>query len=46
MPEFRNVVRYAVDILLVLVPLAVVLYFMAFPERFDAVLDWLFRHPH
>ena len=46
MPEFRKVARYSLDILLVLAPLAVVLYFMAFPDRFDAVLDWLFHHPH
>jgi hypothetical protein len=46
MPDARKVARYSVDILLILVPLAVVLYFVAFPDRFDAVLDWFFRHPH
>jgi hypothetical protein len=46
MPDARKVARYTLEVLLILIPLAVVLYFMAFPDQFDAFLDWLFRHPH
>ena len=35
--------RIALDIVLIFVPLAVVSYFLAFPDKFDAFLDWLMR---
>jgi hypothetical protein len=35
--------KIALDVLLILVPLAVVSYFLAFPEKFNAFLDWLVR---
>jgi len=43
MAESRNMVWYALDALLVLVPLAIVIYFIAFPDKFDAFLAWMVR---
>jgi hypothetical protein len=38
MTEGRKIARYTLEALLVLVPLAVVIYFLAYPDSFDAVL--------
>ncbi len=35
--------KITIDVLLVLVPLAVVIYFLAYPDRFDAFLNWVVR---
>ncbi len=43
MPEVRKIARYTLEALLVLVPLAVVIYFVAYPDKFDVFLDWLVR---
>jgi hypothetical protein len=43
MPHPRKVVRYTLEALLILIPLAALLYFMALPDQFDVFLDWLFR---
>jgi hypothetical protein len=46
MPEARKIARYTLEAALIVVPLAVVLYFLAYPDRFDATLNWLVhRHP-
>jgi hypothetical protein len=39
MPKVRKIARYTVETLLVLVPLAVVVYFLAYPDRFQCVLE-------
>ena len=36
-------VWYVLDALLVLVPLAIVIYFISFPDKFDAFLAWMVR---
>jgi hypothetical protein len=41
MPRARTVARYSLEASLVLVPLAVVIYFLAYPDQFDAFLNWL-----
>jgi hypothetical protein len=41
MAQTRKIVRYTFEALLVLVPLAVVIYFLAYPDMFDAFLNWL-----
>ena len=33
--------KITLDVLLILVPLAGTLYFLAYPDRFDAFLNWL-----
>jgi hypothetical protein len=43
MPEVRKIARYTLEAILVLVPLVVVIYFLAYPDRFDAVLGWLVK---
>lgn len=46
MPEPRRVVAYARDLLLIFVPLSGLIYFLAYPDAFDAFLNWgvgLFR---
>jgi hypothetical protein len=40
-PRARTVARYSLEASLVLVPLAVVIYFLAYPDHFDAFLNWL-----
>jgi hypothetical protein len=42
-PEVRKIARYTLEALLVLVPLVVVIYFVAYPDKFDAFLDWMVR---
>jgi hypothetical protein len=44
MPQARKIVRYSVEALLVLVPLVIVIYFLAYPEAFDDFLNWLTGH--
>jgi hypothetical protein len=46
MPETRKVVAHGRDLLLIFVPLGGLIYFLAYPDAFDAFLDWgiaLFR---
>jgi hypothetical protein len=43
MAESRKMIWYALDVLIVLVPLAIVIYFISFPDKFDAFLAWLVR---
>jgi|HubBroStandDraft_1064217.scaffolds.fasta_scaffold802489_1 hypothetical protein len=43
MPQFRKVVAYTRDALLIAVPLAGMSYFLAYPASFDAFLDWVLR---
>ena len=40
----RAIAKYTFDALLVFDPLAVVLYFLAYPDRFNAFLNWIFGH--
>jgi hypothetical protein len=44
MPEARKIARYSAEALLVLIPLAIVIYFLVFPDSFDTVLNWLTGH--
>jgi hypothetical protein len=44
MPEARTIARYSAEALLVLIPLAIVIYFLAFPDAFDAFLNWIAGH--
>lgn len=44
MAEARKIAKYTFDALLVFVPLAIVLYFLAYPDRFNAFLNWIFGH--
>jgi hypothetical protein len=41
MSRTRTIARYSLEASLVLVPLAVVIYFLAYPDQFDALLNWL-----
>ncbi len=41
MAEVRKITKYTFDVLLVLVPLAVVIYFLAYPDKFNASLNWI-----
>jgi hypothetical protein len=46
MPEARKVVAYTRDLVLIFVPLGGLIYFLAYPDAFDAFLNWglgLFR---
>jgi hypothetical protein len=44
MSEARTIVRYSAEALLVLIPLVIVIYFLAFPDAFDAFLNWIAGH--
>jgi hypothetical protein len=44
MPEARKVAKYTFDVLLVFVPLAIVIYFCTYPDKFDAFLNWMVGH--
>ena len=44
MAEIRKIARYSLETLLVLVPLAVVIYFLAYPDNFNAFLNWMVGH--
>ena len=39
-PKNRKIIFYALDLLLIFVPLGGLLYFMFDPPAFDAFLDW------
>jgi len=41
MADTRKVVKYSLEALAILVPLAIVIYFVAEPAAFDAALNWL-----
>ena len=43
MSESRHTLWYVLDALLVLVPLAIVIYFISFPDKFDAFMAWMVR---
>jgi hypothetical protein len=43
MTEGRKIIRYTLEVLLLLVPLAIVIYFLTYPDKFDAFLDWLVK---
>ncbi len=40
-PKNRKIIFYALDLLLIFVPLGGLLYFMFDPPAFDAFLDWM-----
>ena len=42
--EARKIAESIFDALLVFDPLAVVLYFLAYPDRFNTFLNWIFGH--
>ena len=39
----RQIIKYVIDIVLVIAPLAGILYFLFDPDAFNAFLDWLMR---
>jgi hypothetical protein len=39
----RQIIKYAIDAVLVIAPLSGILYFLFDPEAFNAFLDWLMR---
>jgi hypothetical protein len=41
MTEVRKIAKYTLDVLLVAVPLMVVIYFLAYPDKFNAFLNWM-----
>jgi hypothetical protein len=41
MAEVRKIAKYALDVLLVAVPLVVVIYFLTYPDKFNAFLNWM-----
>jgi hypothetical protein len=41
MAEVRKIAKYTLDALLIAFPLSVVLYFLAYPDKFDAFLNWM-----
>jgi hypothetical protein len=43
MPKARKIARYTLEALVVLVPLAIVIYFVSYPDKFDAFLNWMVR---
>jgi len=44
MAEARKIAKYTLDVLLILVPLVVVIYFLAYPDKFNAFLNWMVGH--
>ena len=44
MPEIRKVAKYTLDAALIFVPLAVVLYFLAYQDKFNTFLNWMIGH--
>jgi hypothetical protein len=45
MAETRKIIRYTLEALAILIPLAIVIYFVTEPAAFDATLNWLIgRH--
>jgi hypothetical protein len=43
MPPTRTIVKYAIDLLMIFVPLAGVMYFLFNPSAFNAFTAWLVR---
>ena len=43
MVKARKIARYTLEALVVLLPLAIVIYFVSYPDKFDAFLDWMVR---
>jgi hypothetical protein len=43
MPNASRIVRYSLEILAIVVPLAGMTYFLFDPDAFNAFLDWLLR---
>ncbi len=43
MPPPRQILKYAIDSVLVVAPLSGILYFLFDPDAFNAFLDWLMR---
>ena len=43
MPPPRQIIKYAIDIVLVVAPLSGILYFLFDPDAFNAFLNWLMR---
>lgn len=39
----RQIIKYAIDIVLVVAPLSGILYFLFDPDAFNAFLDWIVR---
>ena len=39
----RQIIKYAIDIVLVVAPLSGILYFLFDPDAFNAFLNWLMR---
>jgi hypothetical protein len=44
MAEVRKIAKYSLDILLIAVPLSFVLYFLSYPDKFGAFLNWTVGH--
>jgi hypothetical protein len=42
-PMSRQIIKYAIDCILVFAPLGGILYFLFEPDAFNAFLDWLVR---
>jgi hypothetical protein len=43
MPKAPRIIAHARDLLLIFVPLGALLYFMFYPDAFDAFLDWMVK---
>ncbi len=43
MAKARTIAKYAIELLLIFVPLAVVIFFLFDPDAFNAFLNWLAR---
>ena len=43
MPDATKIIRYGLEILAILAPLAAMTYFLFKPDAFNAFMDWLFR---
>ena len=41
MANTRKIIRYTLEALAILIPLAILIYFVTNPAAFDAALDWL-----
>jgi hypothetical protein len=42
MAQARKTAKHTLEVVLILVPLVAVLYFCAYPNKFDAFLNWIF----
>jgi hypothetical protein len=43
MPDSSKIVRYTLEVLAIVTPLAGMTYFLFDPDAFNAFMDWLFR---